>query len=116
MSSMVYGNENWRSTGENSAHTVSMGVKTVLGRPHRVHAYWDEPDIGMSAGSAAGAGLALRELVDTVEAGGAPFVQAVCVTSHSPALVRALTKGLKGAHRPHYLYLGADKASGAPQR
>jgi len=92
--SFIYGCEDWRSTGENSASTVVTGIRTILKRTHPAIIYWDEPDIGMSAGCAAGAGLTIRQLVE----GQAPLVQAVFVTSHSPALIQPL-QGLN----PHYL-------------
>lgn len=102
-STMIYGDESWRSTGENSAHTVTMGVKTGLDRMHTSIVYWDEPDIGMSAACAAGVGRHIRVFVEN----DAPLIQAVFVTSHSPALVRMLE-----SIRPHYLYLG--DADGPP--
>jgi len=101
-SSMVYGSEQWCSTGDNSARTVTTGIKTALGRSHRNLIYWDEPDIGMSAGSAAGAGVSIREFADNP----GPLVQAVFVTSHSPAMVHQLGQCKA---KPHYLYLGNDK-------
>ena len=98
MSSFIYGNEGYRSTGENSAYTVTMGIKTARERTHPTVLYWDEPDIGMSAGAAAGAGEAIRQFV---EADDAPLVQAIFLTSHSPALVRQLIP-----LRPHYVHVG----------
>jgi len=105
MSAMIYGAEKYRSTGENSAHTVKTGISTVQGRAHTSIIYWDEPDIGMSAGIAAGAGIEIAKLVR--EAG--PLVQAICVTTHSPPLVNRLLD-----LDPHYLYLG-DDSEGAPR-
>ena len=99
MGSFIYGNEAQDSTGDNSAHTVTMGIKTATSRAHRTIVYWDEPDIGMSAGSAAGAGMTIREMMD----GDLPLVQGVFITSHSPALVHQLSLC---KHKPHYLYLG----------
>ena len=96
--SCIYGTESYHSTGENSAHTVTMGIKTACERDHTSVLYWDEPDIGMSAGAAAGAGVAIRDFIQKDDA---PLVQAVFLTSHSPALVRQLV-----ACDPHYLFLG----------
>jgi hypothetical protein len=96
-SSFIYGTESYHSTGENSAHTVTMGAKTATERLHTNILYWDEPDIGMSAGAAAGTGVTIRELVGQ----DAPLVQAIFVTSHSPALIRQLA-----SVQPHYIYLG----------
>lgn len=95
--SFIYGTEQWQSTGENSTNTVRMGIKTARERSHTTVLYWDEPDIGMSAGSAAGAGVSIREFIQAQS----PLVQAVFVTSHSPALIQQF-RDLD----PHYLYLG----------
>lgn len=100
VSAMVYGTEDWQSTGENSAHTVEMGAKTSQGRCHPNIMYWDEPDIGMSAASAAGAGLEIKDMLNDLS----PLVQAVFVTSHSAPLVAQLVE-----FEPHYLHLGDEK-------
>jgi len=100
-SSMVYGSENWQSTGQNSAHTVLGGIKTATGRDHEVIVYWDEPDLGMSAACAAGVGVALKDFTQEAP----EHVQAVFVTTHSPALVAQL---LHCEARPYYLYLGSQ--------
>lgn len=97
---VIYGEESYHSTGENSAHTVTMGIKTVRERDHTTILYWDEPDVGMSGGAAAGAGVAIRDFVTRDEA---PLMEAVFITSHTPALVRQLA-----SLRPHYLYLGSE--------
>ena len=97
VSGFVYGTEKWRSTGENSANTVRTGITTAEGRGHTSIMYWDEPDIGMSAGTAAGAGQTIRDFVREAN----PLVQMICVTSHSPALVQQLRD-----LNPHYIYLG----------
>lgn len=102
MRSMIYGTEDWSSTGENSAHTVITSLKTLAGRRHQVIIYWDEPDIGMSPGAAAGAGIAIREFADSAPA----HVGGLFLTSHSPALVAQVAKV---GPTPHYLYLGDDK-------
>lgn len=96
-SSMVYGDEDRQSTGECSSRTVTTGIRTVSNRTHPTIIWWDEPDIGMSAGAAAGAGLVLRNFAETES----PLVQAICVTSHSVPMIRQLA-----ALDPHYLYLG----------
>ena len=100
MRSAVYGIEEWLSTGANSAQTISKGIETIQGRAWRLVSYWDEPDIGMSNGCAAGAGVTLRGLVES----DTPMLQAIFLTSHSEALVRSLTTGLTA--KPHYVYLG----------
>lgn len=98
VSSMLYGDESYHSTGELSARTTEMGIKTVSEREHTTILYWDEPDIGMSGGAAAGAGITIREFVAQ---GMAPLCEAVFVTSHSPALVRQLAP-----LNPHYVFVG----------
>jgi len=100
MSSAVYGCEGWLSTGANSARTILKAAETIAERPWTTIAYWDEPDLGMSNGCAAGAGIALRDFVESRH----PLVQATFVTSHSVPLVRQLTLGLTA--KPHYVYLG----------
>ena len=107
MSSVVYGEESYHSTGENSAHTLLTGIKTAGGREHTTILYMDEPDIGASASVSAGMGVALREWLVSSEA---PLVQAVFVTSHSPALVAQLA-----SLNPHYVYLGNEKGPASLQ-
>ncbi len=65
---MVYGDESWHATGVLTASTIEGAIKTATGRDHGVSIYWDEPDIGMSAAAAAGAGVRIREFVDTLPA------------------------------------------------
>jgi len=97
MGAFVYGSESWQSTGENSAHTVAGGITTAKGRDHGVILYWDEPDIGMSESSAAGAAL---DLVDFLRE--APeHVKAVFITTHSKAMVEKLLP-----LDPWYVHLG----------
>ena len=95
--SVIYGHEELHSTGECSSRTVSTGIRTASGRAHTSVIWWDEPDIGMSAGSAAGAGILIREFVQN----DAPLVQGVFITSHSVPLIRQLAD-----LDPHYIYLG----------
>jgi hypothetical protein len=103
--SLIYGDEQYHATGDLTANTVTTGIKTARGRDHDLLMYWDEPDIGMSAASAAGAGVAIRKFVDTLPA----HVKGVFVTSHSPALIHQLLQ-VKG--KPHYIHLGV--AADAP--
>lgn len=98
MSAFVYGDEQYQSTGAISARTVEGACRNCADREHSTIVYWDEPDIGMSAGAAAGAGAAIREFILKDEA---PLLEAVFLTSHSPALVRQLA-----ALDPHYVFLG----------
>ena len=99
--SMVFGDESHCATGTNTAHTVDMAIKTAQERTHSVIVYWDEPDIGMAASSAMGAGIRIREFVDALP----DNVEAVFVTSHSPHLVAQL---LKAQEKPHYVFLGSE--------
>jgi len=104
--SMVYGSEDYHSTGENSSHLTTKGIQTAFGRRHDVAVYWDEPDIGMSGGPAAGIGVMIREAVNTAP----DHVQAVFVTTHSPTMAAQLAKT---EPRPHYVHLGAADAPGS---
>lgn len=97
-SAFIYGDESWQSTGTISAHTIEGACRNCTEREHTTIVYWDEPDIGMSAGAAAGAGVAIREFIVKDEA---PLLEAVFLTSHSPALVRQLVP-----LDPHYVFLG----------
>lgn len=100
MGSMIYGFEQHSSTGELSARNVQSGIQNAQKRSHPTIIWWDEPDIGASTGAAAGIGQELARFV----ASDPPLVQAICITSHSTALVQQL------AHLdPHYLYLGDAK-------
>jgi len=99
--SLIYGDEARESTGECSARTVTTAIKTIQGRDHESILYWDEPDLGMSAAAAAGAGMAIKEFIDNSP----ELLQAVFLTTHSPAIVSQL---LHCQHRPHYLYLGNE--------
>ena len=98
MGSLIFGQEKRHSTGACSAHSVLMGIKTATTETGTNIIYWDEPDIGMSAGVAAGAGIEIQTMVLRES----PLTQAVFVTSHSPALISTLSQGLN----PHYVYLG----------
>lgn len=93
----VYGDEGRRSTGENTAHTVMKAMETADSRAHTNILYWDEPDIGMSAGAAAGAGQAIAKWFPTRSR----LNRMVCITSHSTALIRQLVD-----LKPHYVFLG----------
>jgi hypothetical protein len=101
MGAMVYGDENSRSTGENSAHTVLIGIKTCRSRtqPHQI--FWDEPDIGLSDDWAAGMGQEIRAFAEDLPT----HTKAVVVVTHRRALLRELLPA-----NPHYVAMGA----GAP--
>jgi hypothetical protein len=95
----VYGDENSRSTGENSVNTISGAITTCRDRTHPHVLYWDEPDIGMSEGAAAGAGIAIAEFVADLP----EHTKGVFITTHSRAMVEQLVD-----LKPHYLHLGTD--------
>lgn len=105
MKAFVYGDEDMRSTGENSAMTVRTAIRTCEGRDHSHVMYWDEPDVGMSEGAAAGVGIAIADFVDRLPS----HTKGIFITTHSRALVEPLLRV-----RPHYLHLGTDPAK-APQ-
>lgn len=99
----IYGDESWRATSSNTANTIEGSINTATGRDHPVVVYWDEPDIGMSARSAAGAGVRIAQWVDNLP----EHVLAVFVTSHSPHLIHQL---LRVKLKPHYICLGSEAA------
>lgn len=106
MKGFVYGDEDSRSTGENSAHTVRAAIRTCNGRETSHLLYWDEPDVGMSEGAAMGAGAAIAEFVADLP----KHTKGVFITTHSRPLVAALSSVL----RPHYVHLGTPPDE-APQ-
>lgn len=101
---MVYGDEQRSSTGELSGHLIMTGINTSRGRDNKHFLYWDEPDIGMSNGVAAGAGIELREFWEDRPTN----LVCVFITTHSRALVRQL-QGLE----PHYVHLGTESPPGS---
>lgn|SRR5574338_615911 len=97
----IYGDETWQSTGENSSVTVLTGIRTCEGRekPHVI--FWDEPDLGLSDGWAAGMGQALCTFAKDLP----KMTYGAIVVSHSRALVRELLPA-----KPHYLHVGSEEA------
>jgi hypothetical protein len=93
----LYGNERDRSTGECSGITLRKAIRNcqLKESPHAL--YWDEPDIGMSEGVAAGAGIVIREFIEELP----ELTRAVFITTHS----RPLLRQLETLH-PNYLHLG----------
>ena len=98
MKGFVYGDEDTRSTGENSANTVTTAIRTCTGRETSHLLYWDEPDVGMSEGAAMGAGHAIAEFVAELP----EHTKGVFITTHSRSMVAALSQSL----RPHFVHLG----------
>jgi hypothetical protein len=95
--SFIYGDEETRSTGENSASTIRGALRTCHGRENDHFLYWDEPDIGMSEGAAAGAGITIADFVTSLP----EHTKGVFITTHSRALVERLLPV-----QPHYIHLG----------
>ncbi len=99
MRGFIYGDESWQSTGVNSTNTVLTGINTCRNRekPHVV--FWDEPDLGLSDGWAAGMGVALREFAKKLP----DLTYGAFVVTHNRALVRELVDA-----NPHFVYFGSD--------
>lgn len=97
MKGFVYGDEDWKSTGHNSAGTVASMMTTSQGRanPHMV--YLDEPDMGLSDRWARSLG---RQLADFLRDPPEHLV-ALFLTTHRSCLVRELVD-----LRPHALLVG----------
>jgi hypothetical protein len=86
LKSFVYGDEEYRSTGENSAGTIIMTIRTSRGRDNKHVIFWDEPDFGLSDMWAAGAGVEVREF----SLAPPPNLVAAILVTHSRAFVREL--------------------------
>jgi hypothetical protein len=100
MRALVYGDESWRATGENSAQTVLAGVQTCRGRDNMHCIFWDEPDLGLSDDWAAGMGQSIRDFAaDPPE-----LTFGIFVVTHSKALIEQLA----GVDH-HYLHLGSAR-------
>ena len=95
----VYGDESYESTGVNSVDTVLTGIETCRKRetPHVI--FWDEPDLGLSEGYAAGLGEKIRDFaIDPPKHTVAAFI-----VTHRRALVEALLPA-----NPTLIYLGEE--------
>jgi hypothetical protein len=99
MRGFIYGSEEWQSTGENSSLTVLTGIRTCQGRDESHAIFWDEPDLGLSDGWAAGMGAALHDFAVALP----QETKAAFVVTHNRALVERLVPA-----KPHYLYLGSE--------
>lgn len=95
---MVFGSESDESTGANSAASVLAGIRTCRGRTKRHVIIFDEPDIGLSEGYAAGMGRTLqrfgRELPE--------HTVGMVIITHSRPLLRELGTD------PHYIHIGDE--------
>lgn len=79
----VYGSEEWKATGANSAVTVLTGIKTCQSRqrPHII--IWDEPDLGLSEAWSRSMGQTLCHFVKNLPEN----TKTVVVISHSKVLL-----------------------------
>lgn len=96
---LIYGSEEWQSTGENSSGTVLVGITTCQSRTNDHVMVWDEPDLGLSDAWAAGMGVAIRDFASKPS----KHTLGIFVITHSRALVTQLA-GLD----PTFLYFGDD--------
>lgn len=103
--SFVYGDESMQATGVNSINTVLIGIKTCRDRdkPHVI--FWDEPDLGLSDGWAAGMGQTIADFAKDLP----KLTKAVVLITHSKALVGQLLD-----LNPNYVHLGVPSEK-APQ-
>jgi hypothetical protein len=98
----VYGDEEWCSTGENSAKTVLGAIRTSQVRTNRHVIFWDEPDIGLSDEWSASVGLTIREFIENATDS---LVTAIVVT-HNKSLLRPLRKV-----KPHFMCFGDNPSA-----
>lgn len=94
---MVYGDEDWKSTGHNSAGTAASMMKTSRSRtrPHMV--YLDEPDTGLGDRWARSLGRSLADFLREPP----EHLAALFLTTHRTCLVRELVD-----LQPHVLLVG----------
>lgn len=96
---MVYGDEDWKSTGHNSVQTVQTMIKTSEGRAKDHVVCLDEPDIGLSDRWARSLGRALYEFMSKPPV----HLVALFLTTHRVSLVRELL-----LLKPHVLLVGPE--------
>lgn len=99
MAAMVYGNEECRSTGENSINTVLGAMSTADSRDKDTAIFWDEPDIGLSDSWCAGVGARIREYAESAP----KHVRGMYVVTHNRTLLRELA-----SVEPHFVWLGDE--------
>ena len=102
---LIYGAEEYRSTGENSVSTVGTAFRTAEKRADPHVLFFDEPDIGLSDSWAAGLGQKMARFCRKLPA----LTTAVYVVTHSRPLVEQLV-----AVKPNYLHVGTPTQE-APQ-
>lgn len=96
---LIYGTEEWQSTGDISAHTVHAGLNTCMGRTTPNIFVLDEPDLGCSEEVALGIGQEIAARVPELPA----TTRAVVVITHSRVLLAELMQ-----FDPHTVWMGAD--------
>ncbi len=99
---IVYGSEEWQSTGENSSRTVLGAIGTSRSRDSKHVIVWDEPDIGLSDDWSASVGVEIRSFMTECPEN---LVSAVVIT-HSKYLLRELLP-----LNPHFLCFGENPSS-----
>jgi hypothetical protein len=100
MRGMIYGSEDWQSTGEITGHTIRTGIKTCMGRDTDHLLYWDEPDLGLSEEATLGVALELEKFARALP----KHTRGVFITTHSRVIARQLA-----TLEPHYIHLGSKK-------
>lgn len=99
MKGFVYGDESYESTGVNSVYLVTGGIKTSRSRDNPHVVFWDEPDLGLSGGYAAGLGKTLCEYANNPP----KHLVAAFVVTHSRELLSQVLPC-----DPIYIHLGRD--------
>jgi len=85
---LIYGTEEYQSTGSNSARTVRKALSTARSRTSQHVLILDEPDAGLSDEYAAGAGVEIAEFCSSCPA----TTMMTVVVSHRRALLSELAK------------------------
>jgi len=96
---LIYGSEEWESTGGISAHTTHAGLNTCMNRSSSNIFILDEPDLGCGEEVALGIGQELATRIPLLP----PTTRAVVITSHSRVLLRELVP-----LQPHLVWMGSD--------
>lgn len=101
---MMFGNEDDSSTGDNSISAIFGAMRTSESRDTPHYVMFDEPDIGLAEEYAIPAGQHIGEFAakPSDHRGG------VVLISHSKPLVRAFINGL--GHQPHFLCMEGTAA------
>ena len=97
ISSMIYGDESYNSTGSLSAYLVTNGIKNCNDRTNKHYVLWDEPEMGLSDRYCAGMGNSINQFVNSMHEN---TIGSIIIT-HS----KALTKQLLSSN-PSHLRLG----------